>query len=39
MIGVFLGTDEKLPKACLYRFIDEFDLRNVPYVLSLKTIL
>ena len=24
MIGVFLGTDDKLTKACLYRFIDEF---------------
>jgi Sec7-like guanine-nucleotide exchange factor len=39
MIGVFLGTDDKLPKACLYRFIEEFDLKGVAYVQSLKTIL
>jgi Sec7-like guanine-nucleotide exchange factor len=39
MIGVFLGTDDKLTKACLYRFIDEFELKNVAYVQALKTIL
>jgi len=38
-IGVFLGTDEKLPKDCLYRFIDEYDLKNVAYIDALKIIL
>lgn len=38
-IGEFLGTDDKLQKDCLYRFIDEFDLKNVAYITSLKTIL
>jgi Sec7-like guanine-nucleotide exchange factor len=39
MIGEFLGKDEKFNKDCLYRFIDEFDLKNLGYVKSLKTIL
>lgn len=34
-----MGVDDKLQKACLYQFIDEFDLKGVEYVLSLKTIL
>lgn len=39
MIGVFLGTDKDLEKACLQEFIDQFDLRGIEYVQSLKTIL
>jgi Sec7-like guanine-nucleotide exchange factor len=38
-IGVFLGADVELNKACLYEFIDQFDLKGVAYVQSLKTIL
>lgn len=39
MIGVFLGSEDKLSKACLYQFIDEFDLKGIHYVPSLKAIL
>jgi brefeldin A-inhibited guanine nucleotide-exchange protein len=38
-IGEFMGADDKLQKACLYRFIDEFDLKGVDYIKALKTIL
>ena len=39
IIGVFLGTDNTLEKACLQEFIDQFDLKGIEYVQSLKTIL
>lgn len=39
MIGQFLGSDDKLNKDCMGQFLDEFNLKGMPYVYSLKTIL
>ena len=38
-IGEFLGVDAALNKACLTEFIFQYDLRGIPFVESLRTIL
>jgi len=38
-IGEFLGVDGELNKACLTEFIFQYDLRNKPFVESLRTVL
>lgn len=38
-IGEFLGVDAELNKACLTEFIFQYDLRNKPFVESLRTVL
>jgi len=38
-IGEFLGVDQDLNKACLTEFIMQYDLRNKPFVESLRTVL
>jgi len=38
-IGQFLGVDSKISKDCLYEFIDQYDLRGMDFVHSLKLVL
>ena len=38
-IGEFMGVDAELNKACLTEFIGQFDLKNKPFVESLRTVL
>ena len=38
-IGEFLGVDAELNKACLAEFINQYDLRDMPFVQSLRTVL
>lgn len=39
IIGEYLGADADQNKACLYEFIDQYELKNVPFVSALKIIL
>ena len=38
-IGEFLGVDAALNKACLAEFINQYDLKDKPFVESLRTVL
>lgn len=39
IIGEFLGVDAELNKACLREFIEQYDLKNKPFVESLRMVL
>ncbi len=39
IIGEFLGVDAELNKACLKEFIEQYDLKNKPFVESLRMVL
>ena len=38
-IGEFLGVDADLNKGCLAEFINQYDLKDMPFVQSLRTVL